>query len=330
MKSTNGKYGKNWMVSGSTLAAGDFIGSTDGKTALVMLADGNLVLYTYQMETNCRKMSNNKIGGGELSNATYDIGVRAETKNMGNLAFIDSNAELHAYPSNNKKFKNSYSMIKNVNTKGNDISGASYGNASASSCQTTCNKRQDCAGFVFDNNNKVCYPKNNQMYPYGGSITTTSGSDIYLRDTIPLKPPIGVVENTSNIDTIKYNSYINGGPIGSRYGLADMNSVQRKQLEQLQTKMNMLSNQIKKLTGKFGGGTADATNQSQKNTSGIGRYITDIKTTNNKINNISSGGVENILKDSDIVVLQKNYEYLFWSILAAGTVLVSMNIVNKQ
>jgi len=37
-----------------------------------------------------------------------------------------------------------------------------------------------------------------------------------------------------------------------------------------------------------------------------------------------------ILNDSDIVVLQKNYSYLFWTILATGTVLVTMNIAKKQ
>jgi hypothetical protein len=37
-----------------------------------------------------------------------------------------------------------------------------------------------------------------------------------------------------------------------------------------------------------------------------------------------------ILDDSDIVVLQKNYDYLFWSILAVGAVIISMNIVKKQ
>ena len=41
------------------------------------------------------------------------------------------------------------------------------------------------------------------------------------------------------------------------------------------------------------------------------------------------GNIENILSDSDIVVLQKNYDYLFWSILATGTVVVAMNIVKK-
>ena len=61
--------------------------------------------------------------------------------------------------------------------------------------------------------------------------------------------------------------------------------------------------------------------------------ITNIKNTNNMITAVAgatSGNIQNILKDSDIVVLQKNYDYLFWSILAAGTVLVSMNIVKKQ
>ena len=43
----------------------------------------------------------------------------------------------------------------------------------------------------------------------------------------------------------------------------------------------------------------------------------------------ASSSIENILSDSDIVVLQKNYDYLFWSILATGTVVVAMNIVKK-
>jgi hypothetical protein len=333
MTAINGKYGENFITSGSTLSAGDFVGSKDGKTALVMLSDGNLVLYTYEMVSNCQRMSDGRIGGGELANATSNIGVRAETKNMGQLAYVDSNAELRAYPSNNKKFTNSYSTFKNVNTRGNDIPRASYGGTNVDSCESTCNKRQDCAGFVFDNNNKICYPKNNKMYPYGGSISTSNNTDIYLRDTIPSNPPVGVPQNTTNIDTINYESYVKGGPIGSKYGLADMNSVQKEQLEQLQTKMNMLSNQIKDLTGQFSSGTTNVSIQSQKNTRGLTGYIGDITNTNNKINTVSketSGGIQNILNDSDIVVLQKNYDYLFWSILAAGTVLVSMNIVNKQ
>ena len=37
--------------------------------------------------------------------------------------------------------------------------------------------------------------------------------------------------------------------------------------------------------------------------------------------------IENIVNDSDIVVLQENYKYMFWTTLAVGTVLLTMNIV---
>ena len=40
--------------------------------------------------------------------------------------------------------------------------------------------------------------------------------------------------------------------------------------------------------------------------------------------------MDSLLDDSDIVVLQKNYDYMFWTILATGAVLVSMNIVKSK
>lgn len=329
---SKGKYGQNWMPSGGTLAPGDFIGSSDGKLALVMLSDGNLVLYTYQMETNCQKMADGNTGGGILANAAYNIGKVSVSSNMGNLAFIDSNSELHPYPNTNQSYLNTYMSIKNNDAPANDIQGASFGGTNAQSCQTACNNNANCAGFVFDNNNQICYPKTNSMYPYGGQLISTNGVDTYIRNKKPASPPIGVTNNTSNIDTITYGSYVNGGNLNSKYGLADANSVEKQQLDQLQTKMNLLSSQITNLTDKFGTGATIANKQGEKNNSGIGEYVQDIKNTNVKIKtvaNTTTGGLQNILKDSDIIVLQKNYDYLFWSILAAATVLVSMNIVKK-
>jgi hypothetical protein len=64
------------------------------------------------------------------------------------------------------------------------------------------------------------------------------------------------------------------------------------------------------------------------NTQGVEEYLTDLTKTRTRVKNFNTN-TDNILKDSDIVVLQKNYDYLFWSILAAGSVLVAMNIVKK-
>jgi hypothetical protein len=44
---------------------------------------------------------------------------------------------------------------------------------------------------------------------------------------------------------------------------------------------------------------------------------------------IRIGNYDKIVSDSDVVALQQNSSYLLWSILAVGTVLVSINIVRK-
>ena len=330
---TKGKFGKNWMSQGSALAAGDFIGSDDGKMALVMQSDGNLVLYTYQMETNCQKMSDGNMGGGVGANAVYDLGMTSITGNIGKLGFVDSNSNLYTYSSTNQQYTNSYKKMDSVNTWGNDIPGAAYGGATLESCQTSCNNNVDCAGFIFQKSGDVCWPKTSGMFPFGGPIGMNTDTDLYVRGRQPSSPPLGVAQNTNNIDTITYQNYINKGEVGSQYGLANATSTEKQQLEQLQSRMNLLTSQINSLTGKFQSGSSMAEQQSYANNTGIDDYANNIKTTNKKIIGVAgqtSGNIQNILKDSDIVVLQKNYDYLFWSILAAGTVLLAMNVAKKQ
>ena len=332
MVSTKGKYGKNWIAIGQTLSPGDFVGSTDGKIALVMQSDGNLVLYTYQMGENCSKMNDGNIGGGLAANASYNISKKAVKSNMGKLGYIDSDSQLYVYPSDNQSYGNTYKKIQGVDAIGYDIPGAAFSNTTQEKCEAACNSNADCAGYVTDAAGKNCWPKTKDMYPFGGSSSINSDRNIYIRNRTPKTPPIGVSQNTLNTDTLTYQNYINKGDIGSKYGLANINDVQKQQLEQLQTKMNLLSSQIKEYTNKFQTGTNTSEQQSSENVVGIQNYLTDINNTNNNITNVAgetSGNIQNILKDSDIVVLQKNYDYLFWSILAAGTVLVSMNVIKN-
>jgi hypothetical protein len=92
--------------------------------------------------------------------------------------------------------------------------------------------------------------------------------------------------------------------------------------------MNSLSSQISSLTTKFDTNSQELEKQAQTNSQGIRNYVKDIKNTNTKIKGFDTN-IDNILNDSDIVVLQKNYDYLFWSIIAVTTVIISMNIVKK-
>jgi hypothetical protein len=209
---------------------------------------------------------------------------------------------------------------------GYDIPGAVYGNATVDSCRETCNNNEECAGFAFSNN--VCYPKTSDMFP-NGSINANYYVDLYVRGKKPSVPPIGVTNDVNNVDTIKYQSYIDGGEMASEYGLGNATASQKQQLEQLQSQMNLLADQIAQLNGNFSDISQEAGLQSQENIKGINDYLQKIKKTQKKIDTFD-GNFQNILNDSDIVVLQQNYNYLFWTILAAGTVLITMNITKQK
>lgn len=212
-----------------------------------------------------------------------------------------------------------------TDSTGNDISGAAYGNATVDQCQTSCSNNPDCAGFSFSNN--TCYPKTSSMYP-NDDIQMNSNSDLYVRNKIPQSPPLGVSNATNNIDTILYQNYVNGGEINDSYGISNATTAQQQQLQDLQTKLNSLSNQMNNLTNQYETNNQELQQQSQTNTQGLDNYIKDIKTTNKKFVAINTN-VDNIMKESDIIVLQKNYDYLFWSIIAVTTVIISMNIIKK-
>jgi hypothetical protein len=327
-EASKGKYGKNWMPTDSTLAAGDFIGSTKGDIALVMQSDGNLVLYTFDDEVNCKRMSDRKTGGGVGANALYDIGKKGSVTNLTQLAYIDQDSRLHPYAQTDVKYDNMYTKFKG-DSAGNDIPDAQFGDATIDSCKAKCDSIPDCAGFTFDEKNKICYPKTNKMYPNTKLDTNKTDFVTYIRSKKPAKLPLGAKNNITNIDSILYGAYPVADKLSDDYGLKNATSIQKQQMSQLQTKMDQLAGEISSLNNKFGQGLEKGYAQVKSNSKGIGDYLKDIETTQEKIKNIGAN-VDNILNDSDIVVLQKNYNYLFWSILATGTLLVTMNIAKNN
>ena len=324
---SNGKYGKNWISNGATLAAGDFVGSTKGDLALVMKKTGSLTLYTFKMGTeNCWKMIDGNMGAGRGGNALYMNETVTVPSNLSKVAYVDENATLYEYPSNNIGYSNDYTVLAGTDSSGNDIPGASYGNTNVDSCKNTCNSNLRCAGFSFLNN--TCYPKTSDMYPKG-TKKIDNNSTLYIRNKKPIQPPMGASSLVNNVDTIAYANYSPGTTMNAQYGLTNVTGSKQRQLSELQTKLDVLTGRLNSLSGKYDTGSYQADTQTTTNVNGVNNYLNTIKQTNNKIKDFNSNIVENILKDSDIVVLQKNYNYLFWSILAVSTVLISMNISKK-
>jgi hypothetical protein len=248
---------------------------------------------------------------------------------MGKVAYVDSNSLLYPYQDSSLGLSDDYTSYTNYSSSGNDISGTSFSNATIDSCKKACNDNKDCYGFDFDKTNKVCYPKNKNMYPKG-SRANNSSVDLYVRKPKITNPPVGITDKILNVDSISYENYPKGsGDMKQSYNLSNATSVERQQLDQLQSTLDSLSSQINDYSSKFETNNNDVEKQSNKNINELSKYVKNINYANNKVKGFNTN-VDNILKDSDIVVLQKNYDYLFWSIIATATVLVSINIVKKN
>jgi len=323
---TNGKYGQNWITQGTTLAAGDFVGSPSGYLALIMQSDGNLVLYTFDNASNCQQMADGNQGGGQGANAIYNLGEAGNPALVKNLAYIDQNAELHPYPSSNSQYTNEYTSFAGFDNSGNNISGLSYTNATVSQCQNTCNTTPSCAGFTFNTSTNTCYPKNSSMYP-NSQMTTNPNSVLYMRNETPSTPPNGVPFTTNNVTSVDYANYVNGGPLASDYGVSTTINMQQPSYLNAQQNLNQSSQQMATLNTSLDTDNYDVIGQALKNMDGLNNYTDNLLKTKKQIQYLTDNNMNNIVEDSDIVVLQENYNYLFWSILATGCILVSMNVI---
>jgi hypothetical protein len=324
---TKGKYGKNYLVSGNTLNVNEFIGSTDGSMYLMMMPGGNLQLNTSTKQSSCSTVSGKNVGG-QFSNAVYQIDQQGYKSAIGKVGFVDGDSVLYTYPSTNVKYTNEYNKIDNMNSIENDLPGASFSNANVDQCKSYCNQNAECAGFVFDNQNNICWPKNSGMYPVGPTQIQT-GISIYTRNKSAIQVPVGSSDTVANIDSVQYNNYkkSSSNPPTST-GLANATSYQKQQLSQLQDQLNLLSASITNYTNQFTTESTNINQQSTNNAAGLSDYLDNMVQTSVDIHNETRNltNIGNIERQVNLQTLQHNYQYMFWTILAGATILIIINM----
>jgi len=169
-----------------------------------------------------------------------------------------------------------------------------------------------------------CFPKTSAFYP-GGSFETNSDRNVYLRNSAPTTYPKGVPNTVDTMmDTWTYGKYIQGNEVGDQYGLASATSVQRQLLQQMETKLSQLSAQISQNTETMNTSTQQNQKTNQFNNTEILNTTESIQGMQEKIQNFSQNNIENILKDTNILILQKNQSYILWSTLAIFVLLVAI------
>ncbi len=360
-----GKLGRNFLKMSETLVNNDWIGSPNGKIRLLMQSDGNLVLQTSKTAVSCISAGSgiaNKYGATDV-NAIYQVNEYSETNKskINKLAFIDADSNLREYPGSMMELSNTYVSYSNYDSPGSDI-GTSVTN-NVQGCAAACNnsKSSPCYGYVFNSNNNTCSLK-------GGSTasliaakqrTSTNGVSLAIR-TPRVKSNLVTTcnKNISNIDTVKYQKYVNGTNMNENVGctttselIPDFNAVNAA-TDSLSTFASDVVSSISNL-----GNIVD--DNMIENTQNTIQIKTDVQTYEdskeeikeqlqagfqnryfNSSNNIREGmtnlsqnlnkrDIDQMLNDSDIRILQANYSYILWSVLAVGILSVTVNTINK-
>lgn len=348
---SKGKYGRNYMRVGETLVANEWIGSNNGSIKLLMQKDGNLVLYTSETKSGC-SVKNNITAGSKWVNAVYKIDPAGNRNLLGKMAYIDDETNLREYPTSLLSKSNQYQLFNNTDSLGNDLQQikTTTGNQG---CIDTCNTNKDCSGFVYQPKGNICYLKNSGMYP-NGKKQFFPNSEIILGVR---KPQIDSSVNSScnkdivNIDTIQYNNYIKGDPmtIDTKCGSSIVTSEDKTNLKKIQNNTLFVGqeqiNQGNKLYNEHNNNNNIILTNSNKLNQNIDMYkeialfgngngndkegMENIDKNNKKNNMNDINSINSMLSDTDIKLLQENYSYIYWSILAIGLLTVTINQIKK-
>jgi hypothetical protein len=343
---SKGKYGRNYMRVGETLVADEWIGSNNGSIKLMMQKDGNLVLYTSEIKIGCSVNKNKNITfGSNFVNAVYKINETGDKNLLGKMAYIDGESNLKEYPDSLLLKSNKYQLFNNFDSSGNNIQQLPT-KTGKQGCIDACNTNSDCSGFVYQPKGTMCYLKNSEMYPKGTKqFYPDSGIVLGVR-----KPQIASSVNSScnkdiiDIDTIQYTNYIKGDPmtITTKCGSKIVPDEDKNILTNLQNNTLSVGKQNINHSNKLYNENKTNYDTVSKNSDQLNLNVNAYKENYNKIKNeynlddnkegmenITMNDINSMLSDTDIKLLQENYSYIFWSILAIGLLTVTIKQMKK-
>ena len=186
-KADRGKYGRNYMVQGETLAPGEFIGSPSGNCRMVVRVDGNDITlgveYSYLGCGDPASPTDAEGSYGMAGNSPGNYGLyEMPTENRGAVGWVAHTSDegtFYQVPDNLQSPGDQYLRVPgNYDSTGNDIS--QVPGSSAADCMPACTADPNCAGFVFNQKAGQCFLKNKAMYPEGVRTPNDQGA-IYIR-----------------------------------------------------------------------------------------------------------------------------------------------------
>lgn len=334
-EASKGSFGRNYIIGGETLSVDQWIGSTNGSLKLVMQQDGNLVLFTSKSKSGCSKV-NNRIYGENGINAVYELNQTGNRSSLGKVAYIDPNSNLREYPDSMLGYTNDYQMFQNTDSTGNDIN--TIITSDQNGCQTTCNDNPDCAAYVYQGSSSTCWLKNRETYPKAEKKTNQG---VVMGVRYPsLKGSSSCNNKITNVDTIQYDNYLKGDQMtkNTQCNVSVISADEKAEYERLSNELSNLGNEIigkmESLNSQKGGlETSDQFDKKLNDYKEITKKIEEqLKIDGNSIEgmkNLNTQDLNGMLTAADLRAIQENYRYVMWSVLAVGSLIITIKLLKK-
>lgn len=330
-----GNVDKNGHIDGESWGQNFLIDCTNEfqqcNFSLILQNDGNMCLYksskldyaVFQTMTNGRQQSSNpdwasskgKYGTNILTNSQALAADEWMGSTDGSLKLImQTDGNLVLYTSNPQS-----SCIKGSN---GNMYGASFSNAVYELDKVGILGDLGKVGYVDDDSKLSEYPSS--MF----SIDKTTNMPIINNNN-------SCAKNVDTIDTLNWDAYAKTGvPMSQNTvcGLEKATQNENINREVLRMQLASIADEIvNKIT------YLESLNLNLNNQMGIDKTVLDtnlkkyqaLSIQYNQYKTSDAMNINGILTDSDIVVLQENYSYLFWSILAIAVVVITIHTIKK-
>lgn len=323
----NGLTKTNYLKPNIILQANDWIGSTNGTTRLIMQTDGNLVLYTSTPSVQCETQSDGNVYGGSWVNAIYKVsnaGGVATIQNMNKIGYVDENSDLHEYPTSMIGLSTNYQIYEQYDSWSNDLPNMPMQNTTVEYCTTACNNNADCTGFTYDSTSQNCVLKS-KVFPAVNKQPSAT-SMLYAK-----KPQImndqSCPKNYAEISTMQWQNYNQTNEMTSttKCGVSEQTVNQSNIVNTLGATLSNLSTQISNNISSIVMPTPVNTTNAEKQFklyNNINRKMDKGK----NFEGMTNYDLDEMEKSTGLIVLQKNYIFIFWSLF---TILIALYLFSQ-
>lgn len=177
------------------------------------------------------------------------------------------------------------------------------------------------AGYIDDAGKLSEYPK--------------SMVDSRIPFLISIKNDNSCPKNITNIDSIQWNTYKNTGnkmTPSSTCGLAQAIRQDNQQLTNITNQMTDIASQIVQSTHALQSYNSELFNQMGIDKNSLNINLKKYSSVNDEVNKYKKSYMPNVnglLSDTNVTVAQESQTYMFWSILAIATIILTMSMVHK-